>query len=314
MYSEESLSWSRRRFVSRTAFSGAALALAGHLPLQAETPATPRFKIIGFSKPFQTLSFDDTADLVAEVGWAGIECPVRPKGQIIPEHAEDELPKLVEALRKRKLELSIIATDIRSVTQPYTEKILRVAAKIGIRHYRLGETHYRADVSISQQLDEIKARLRDLAALNKELGLCAGWQNHSGSDYMGAPVWDIYGVIKDFDPRYISNFFDIAHATIEGGLSWPVQARLMQPFLGAVFVKDFTWQRSAKGWREEWCPLGEGMVHREFFQTLGKSSFTGLINQHHEYKLGEGKTMVTALRKDLRTLQEWLVPQSTGKP
>ena len=314
MYSEESSSWSRRRFISSTAFSGAALALAGHLPLQAEAPPAPRFKIIGFSKPFQTLSFDDTADLVAEVGWAGIECPVRAKGQILPEHAEDELPKLVEALRKRKLELSIMATDIRSVTQPYTEKVLRTAAKLGIRHYRLGEIHYRADTSIPQQLDEVKARLRDLAALNKELGLCAGWQNHSGSDYMGAPVWDIHGVIKDFDPRYISNFFDIAHATIEGGLSWPVQARLMQPFLGAVFVKDFIWQRGAKGWREEWCPLGDGMVHREFFQTLLKSSFTGLINQHHEYKLGEGKAMVTALKKDLRTLQEWLEPQPVAKP
>ena len=39
-----------------------------------------RFKIIGFSKEFQTLNAEDIADIVAEIGWDGIECFVRPKG------------------------------------------------------------------------------------------------------------------------------------------------------------------------------------------------------------------------------------------
>ena len=100
--------------------------------------------------------------------------------------------------------------------------------------------------------------------------------------------------------------FDIGHATIEGGLSWPIEARLMRPFYTAVFVKDFVWQKGPKGWRAEWCPLGDGMVHAEFFKTLKKSGYDGPISQHHEYELGKGAEMIQAMKKDLAVLKQWL--------
>ena len=65
----------------------------------------------------------------------------------------------------------------------------------------------------------------------------------------------------------------------------------MRPFYMAVFVKDFAWQKGAKGWQPEWCPLGEGTVHAEFFQTLKKSGYSGPISQHHEYEVGSGTAM-----------------------
>jgi len=298
--------WSRRHFLSCAAISSAALATLSPLLLKAQTAPTGRFKFIGFTKPFQTRNAEDTADLVAEVGWDGIECPVRAKGQILPERVEEDLPKMVEALRRRNLELAIMATDIRDATNPLTQKVLRTASKLGIRRYRLGERHYHADTPIPRQLDEIRAELRDLVALNKELGLHAGMQNHSGQDYVGAPVWDIYDVIREFDPKYLGVFFDIGHATLEGGYSWPIQARLIQPYIGAVYVKDFAWNKTVNGWEARWCPLGEGAVHREFFQTLRNSAFTGLICQHHEYELGDRTQMVRAMKQDLRVLKDWL--------
>ncbi len=88
----------RREFATATA--AAAVASAAVSPgLFAQGEGEKRFKIIGFTKPFQNLNFEDTANTVAEIGWDGIECPVRPKGQIEPEHAPDELPRLVEALK-----------------------------------------------------------------------------------------------------------------------------------------------------------------------------------------------------------------------
>ncbi len=117
-----------------------------------------------------------------KIGWDGIECPVRPKGQIEPERAPDELPRLVEALKKRGKELTIMTTAITSVSQPHTEQLLRTVAKLGIRRYRLGFLKYDLTRSIADQLTEIGARLRDLAAFNMELGLQGGFQNHSGRD------------------------------------------------------------------------------------------------------------------------------------
>jgi sugar phosphate isomerase/epimerase len=271
----------------------------------AAADSKPCCKIIGFSKPFQTASPSQTADIVAEVGWDGIECPVRPKGQIEPERVEEELPKMVEALRKVGREVTVITTGIKTVG-PLTEKVLRTASKLGIKRYRLAFWNYSASKPIPEQIAEVRAAMSDLAALNKELDICGGYQNHSGANQFGAPIWDIYEAVKDGDPNHLGTCFDIGHATIEGGLSWPTQARLMRPFYTAVYVKDFVWQKGAKGWRPAWCPLGDGMVHAEFFTTLKKSNYTGPISQHHEYEVGSGAAMIQAMQKDLAVLKQWL--------
>ena len=267
----------------------------------------PRFKIIAFSKPFADLNFEDTADFVADIGWDGIECGVRSKaGHIAPEKVEDDLPKMVEALKKRGKEVTIVTTEIVKI-DPLAERVLRTAAKLGIKKYRLGFAKYTKDKPVPDTVREVGAALKDLSALNRELGLQGGWQNHSGADYVGAPIWDIWTMIKDLDPKTIGMCFDIGHATLEGGLSWPIQARLMEPFYVAVYLKDFRWEKTDKGWQPNWCNFGEGAVQKSFLTNLKKSSFDGPLSQHHEYKtLGTGKEMVANMKKDLATLREWL--------
>jgi sugar phosphate isomerase/epimerase len=302
-------SFSRRQFLASSAATGAAFAIGQH-PLslaQSSSERSTRLKLIAFTKPFQEFSAGDTADFVADVGWDGVELPVRAKGQVEPERVEEDLPKFAEALRKRGRELTLIATDVKNPSQPFTQRVLRTAAKLGITRYRLGFWKYAKDQPIAKQLDEIRAELRDLAMLNKELGLTAGFQNHSGADYVGAPVWDIWRLIGDLDPRQVGVCFDIGHATIEGGYSWPTHARLMAPHYAAVYVKDFVWQKGAKGWESRWCPLGDGMVNKAFFATLRKSKWSGPISQHFEYRLPEGrKQLVAVMKKDLQVLREWI--------
>jgi sugar phosphate isomerase/epimerase len=297
----------RRDFVTTTAAAAAALVTASP-GLIAQDAKEKRFKIIGFTKPFQKLNFEDTVDIVAEIGWDGVECPVRPggQGQIEPERAPDELPKLVEALKKRGKELTLMTTAITGVSQPHTEQLLRTAAKLGIRRYRLGFWKYNLARPIPDQVTEIGAQLRELAALSAQLGLQAGFQNHSGRDYVGAPVWDLWTMIKDLDPRHMGVCFDVGHATLEGGLCWPIEARLMERQFTAVFVKDFLWQQTDRAWREQWVPLGDGMVDKAFFKWLKTTSFAGPICQHHEYDHGEGKPMIAKMQKDLKVLREWI--------
>lgn len=297
----------RRDFLAATLAGSAAAALSGSLANAAADATSDRFKIVAFSKAFQQLDYEKTADLVAEVGWDGIECPVRAKGHVEAERVEEDLPRLVDALKKRQKSVAIITTDVIAVT-PLNEKVLRAAVKLGITKYRLGFHRYTKNKSIPDQLAEIRAKYVDLVALNKELGIQAGHQNHSGADNVGAPVWDIYLLIKDFDPRYISVHFDIGHATIEGGDCWPINARLMQPYYGSVYVKDFIWEKGPRGWRTRWCPLGEGAVNKSFFSDLKKSAHAGPISQHHEYfEAGASmKDMIASFKHDLEVLQSWL--------
>jgi sugar phosphate isomerase/epimerase len=296
---------SRRQFVKESALAAAAVTTAAS-PAHSAAAKSP-WKIIAFSKPFADLSPDGTADLVAEVGWDGIECAVRTKaGHVAPERVEENLPKMVEAMKKRGKEVTIVTTEITKL-DPLAEKILRTAAKLGIKKYRFGFTKYAKDKPVPETVREVGAALKDLAAFNSELGLQGGWQNHSGVDYVGGPIWDLWVMMKELDPKTIGVCFDIGHATLEGGLSWPIQARLMEPWFVAVFLKDFYWEKGAKGWAPRWCNFGEGTVQRSFLDNLKKSGFTGPLCQHHEYKnLGTGPEMIANMKKDLAKLREWL--------
>ena len=293
----------RRTFIKTAAATGASLGLAGTRPVFSSDPKKTKNKIAGFTKSLQHLSYEETAEIAAECRWDGIECPVRKRGHVLPENVEEDLPKMVEALKKRGLEITVMASDITSVDQPHTEKVLRTASRLGIKCYRTRGWWYKEDISLAKRLSEVRAQLKDLAAFNKELGICGLIQNHSGRNRIGAAVWDLYELIKDIDHRYLGIAFDIGHATIEGGLCWPTHFRLAQPMMGTAIAKDFYWKYTpGKGGKKILCRLGNGMVNLKYFQMLKNSGYKGPIVQHFEYPI-EGKNEKEKLKNHIRDMK-----------
>src|SRR5262249_10866826 len=91
---------SRRSFLFTSTLAGSGLAFGkwGNVELHAvNQPALP---IAEFSKVYQELklSYDESADVTAEAGLDGIDCPVRPGGQVLPERVEEDLPRYADAL------------------------------------------------------------------------------------------------------------------------------------------------------------------------------------------------------------------------
>jgi sugar phosphate isomerase/epimerase len=285
----------RREFLLGTSAS----LLCAATRLNAAPP--PKNRICAFEKPIQFLSDNQLAAMISLLGFNGIEATVRAGGRVLPTKVESELPSLHEALNKRGLEIDIIATDILNTTQLRTEPVLRAAAKLGIRRYRMASYLYDMSRPILPQLDAIASRLPALMDLTSELGMTAVYHNHSGPDRVGAAVWDIYGLIKTFDPRVIGIGFDIQHAMIEGGLDWRIQFKLVQSHLEAVYVKDFFWDKS----EVKEVPLGEGVVDRKFFPMLRDTGYAGPICLHVEYLEGKKNqdALENAFRKDLTTLR-----------
>jgi len=120
---------------------------------------------------------------------------------------------------------------------------------------------------------------------------------------VGASLWDLRYLLKDVDPQDVSVAFDIRHASVEGGLAWPIDFNVVRPHLGAVYVKDFVWD----GRKPKNVPLGEGRVDPAFFQQLKKSEFAGPISLHVEYLPEAGlEENTAALRNDLSTLKSLL--------
>lgn len=278
------------------AVAGAALAAGS--PAPRNTP-----KICIFSKHLQWLSVPDAAKLAADIGFDGIDLTVRKGGHIEPSRAAQDLPAAVEAIRKTGLEVPMVTAGIVTAQSEHAGEVLQTISSLGIHDYRWGGFPLDAGRSIPEQIESARGAVRDLAALNQSHGVCAMYHTHSGTGVLGASIWDLYLLLKGFDPKVVGVNYDIAHATIEGGLGgWRNSASLVAPMTRGVALKDFYWQRRADGvWQPRWCPIGEGMVHfEEYFQSLG-SGFRGPIQLHFEYpEMGgaeDGKRSISISRE-----------------
>jgi sugar phosphate isomerase/epimerase len=308
IFSENGLS--RRNFIAKTLAASSTTTLCGESVLSSL--AAERFSppIAVFSKVYQTLklNFDEAAAVTAEAGLDGVDCPVRPGGEILPERATEELPRYAEALRKRELKVLLLTTSITSASSPHTEEILRPAKKLGVQFYRLGFIDRQRNVSGEKQCREIKAQLKDLAALNKQIGIGAIFQNHSpsGRTYVGGDLSQLYEIVKDFDPAQIGVAFDIGHALVVHGDQWRSYFEKLKSHINVVYVKDVT--RDGR-----WVPFGQGDIGGlGYFKLLRQMGYRAPISLHIEFDWtdkGKSKTraaLVKALQESSRVLRQWL--------
>ena len=259
--------------------------MAGSAVLSA-APAGKRLTIAAFSKHFHWADIPETADTCARLGYEGIDLTVRKGGHIAPERVQEDLPKAVEVIRKTDLSVPMITTDIMDTRSPHAETILKTMAALGIPRYRWGGFRYTDAAPVPAQLAGFKARVKDLAAMNKEHGVCAMYHTHSGRNQVGASMWDLYLLLKDFSLEQVSANYDIGHATVEGGFGgWLHSTRLLLPLMRGIAVKDFVWKKDERrGWIPGWCGLGQGMVNfKEFFTRVQAGGFSGPLQLHMEY-------------------------------
>jgi sugar phosphate isomerase/epimerase len=301
---------SRRDFIARAALASSTAALSPWAELVAAEPRTWPPPIAVFSKVYQTLKldFDESAAVTSEAGLDGVDCAARPGGEVLPERASDDLPRYAEALRKRNARLLLLATGILGVTTPHTETLLRTAKKLGVHYYRLGQWMYSGERIPDTLRREIKAQLKDLAALNREIGVCAVFQNHSpGSRKIaGGDLGELYDIVEGFSPDQVAVAFDIGHALIVHGDDWGAHFERLKPYLKVVYVKDAS---RAK----RFVPFGEGGIPQtDFFKRLKAAGYAAPISMHVEFDWdakGASRTrasLVKALRQSQQVLKGWL--------
>ncbi|HYP08550.1 MAG TPA: TIM barrel protein, partial [Bryobacteraceae bacterium] len=235
-----------------------------------------------------------------------LDLTVRPKGHVLPERVTGDLPIAAEAIRKAGLELPMITSHIVDAKTPHAEDVLKAMVSVGVKRYRWGGFRYDLARSIPAQLAEFKPRVKDLAAMNKQYGVCAMYHTHSGPREVGASFWDLYMLLDGNDRNAVAANFDIGHATVEGGHGgWMHSANLLLPHARGVAFKDFRWVQDKTGnWVPGWCPMGDGMVNfRQFLPMLKASGFAGPLQLHMEYhELGaaaEGGTTSSVPRDKL---------------
>lgn len=312
-------SLTRRDFIKRSAIASSSLLIP--MPAKAlesitkENSNRQEPRVYLFSKHLQFLNYDDMAEAAAEIGFDGVDLTVRPNGHVLPERVTDDLPKAVEAMKKFSLLPQMMTTNITDAANAEHKSVLVTASQLGLKYYRMGWLSYPEERTISESIETYSQQFETLESVNKKLGLHGGYQNHAGN-HVGAPIWDLYQLLKDRSSNHIGSQYDIRHAVVEGGSSWELGLRLIHPFINSIVIKDFKWGKSNGKWKPINTPLGEGMVDfKRYFSLLKKYNIDVPVSLHLEYDLGGAehgaseinvdRTIIFAhMKKDLNFLRK----------
>lgn len=309
-------SYSRRHFLKQSTLALSALPLLPATERAFVNRADIPFPDVHiFSKHLQFLNYANLADAAVSMGFNGVDLTVRPDGHVPPDRVDDELPKAVDALKKVGFTPSLMTTAVGDATSATDVRVLKTASQLGFQRYRMTWYRYDSKLSMLDSIQRFGAQLRALSELNKSLNLTGCYQNHAGL-LVGASVWELWEMLKTADPTHMGVQYDIRHATVEGGLSWPNGLQLLQPRIKSLALKDFQWGKKNGVWAVQDVPVGEGMVDfKTYFGLLKRANVRVPVSLHVEYPMGgaeHGATRLTipqsevfaAMKRDLNRLKD----------
>lgn len=236
-----------------------------------------------FTKPWRTLPVAELGDLVAALGFDGVELPIRPGFQVEPESVARGLGDAV-----RVLATSGVVID--TVSPPYgeaiTTRMIEACAEAGVSLMRVcvgiprGQSYFARIADIQHDIDSILPVLR-------RTGVAIGVQNHYGHDFSHALA--LRELVKPFDPAQVGAVWDPAHSALSGEI--PAHAvEIIWPHLRMVNLKNAYWKRSngpealVAQWTPYWTAGRHGLAPwPDIVERIVARGYTGSICLPAEY-------------------------------
>ena len=206
-----------------------------------------------FTKPWK-LPLPELAKMVAGWGFDGIELPVRPGFQVLPENVERDLPHAVRVMADHGLRTF-------SVAGPTDEATIATCAEMAIPIIRImvpiGQEGYLASI------ERMQRELDALLPLLEKYGVAIGVQNHC--DRMVCNAMGLRHLLWKYDPRYVGAIWDAAHNALNG--EEPEMALdIVWSHLLMVNLKNAFWCRlngpeaEVAQWRPWWTSGHQGLA------------------------------------------------------
>jgi len=249
--------------------------------------------------------------VLRDLGFDGCDLAVVPGSHIPPQQASSDLMRGIEAIAGVGLEVPIITTAMVSANDVFGRQILNIAGFMGVGVFRPGYWKWGNAPDLEARITEVQRDMLQLASLARAYNVAMAIHN-GPADSVGASVWDLSGIIRGVDPRWVGYDFDPGYATENAGAGGiGTLLRLVTPKLKAVTVRDFTWSKDASGaMKATPCPLGEGVVDwKPFFTALAQIRYVGPVTIEVHY---EPKDEINAFRKDLAFVRKQIAAAYGG--
>lgn len=230
-----------------------------------------------FSKPWH-MPLDELGQYIAELGFDGVEFPVRPGYPVTPENMGD-LPQTAKTLGKYGLK-------IYSVAGPMDEATITACAEAGVPIIRvmaripLGVSYLDAVADFQRQYDA-------LVPLLGKHGVTIGVQNHCGRFVSNAAGLRL--LLAKYDPRHIAAVWDAAHEALEGNEP-DLALDIIWDRLCMVNLKNSFWRRATgpeaeyAQWKNYWTGGRQGLASwPKVVDELKSRGYDGVVCLTAEY-------------------------------
>jgi sugar phosphate isomerase/epimerase len=185
-----------------------------------------------FTKTWKDLPLPELAKLLAGFGFDGLELPVRPGCQVVPERIEADLPLAVRIMGDQGLRILSVAGD-------RDERTIAALAKAGIPMLRtmvpIEDDGYLASEARARR--EIDSLVPILSAHGVKLGV----QHHVGRFVCNA--MGLLHLIEAYDPACVGAVWDAAHAGLNGEEP-EMGIDIVWRYLCQVNLKNGYWERT----------------------------------------------------------------------
>ena len=229
-----------------------------------------------FTKPWR-MPLPELGAYVGELGFTGIELPVRPGYQVEPEN--------VAALPQAAKELGEHGVTIESVAGPADEATIRACAEAGVpiirTMVRIGDEGYLGSVERAQR--EYDA----LLPLLERYGVRIGVQNHC--DRWVPNAMGLRHFLAPYDPKHVCAVWDAAHNALNGE-DPELALDIVWSHLGMVNLKNAVWLRTngpeaeVAQWKHYWTSGRHGLASwPRVAAELKRRDYKGVICLTAEY-------------------------------
>ncbi|GGE16392.1 hypothetical protein GCM10011571_17610 [Marinithermofilum abyssi] len=179
----------------------------------------------------------------------------------IGESASDwELGRIREWTRQRGLSVVGVTPYLTAGDLEGTERVMRVAKKLGARQIRVGVPWYGPGAKYDELFSQGVEYLRGVEALSGKYAVKGLVETHHGT--IAPSVGLAYRLVDGLDPDRVGVLLDPGNMVHEGYEAYRMGMELLGPYLAHVHVKNACWVRrdGGKSWHVSWCSLADGIV------------------------------------------------------
>jgi sugar phosphate isomerase/epimerase len=303
-------------------------------PAAAPPPIPRRLIMDAYTRHLHWIrSADEIAETAIAMTCGGVNPTIQaPPGHIDPANVATALPAFVKTMQKHGLRVRQVRGGNQTQVDAGVETTVGTMAQLGVTHYWLGTDFYDLSKPIVPQLDAIKAKVERFVALNRTHGTTLMYHTRAGANAVGAAVWDLLYVLKDFDPAHVGLHWDTGHMALHGANMWELLMRTAGPYVAAIGWKDRSWERRDEppgtgrggGWSSPYVPMGTGLVDIARCAVVMRDiGFDGPMELEAEYPNGGAENgadtitlprtqVVENLTRDVRTIRAGLQSSGTG--